>query len=157
MSDKETAVITATLVWPSLDKKNKLSGKYGVDLSNLDDTAVAKLKTLGVKCRFDDHKDDEKPDRETFITAKSNYPIKVVFKDGVEEVEPGIIGNGTMARVKVHSYAWKSPQGERGVSLGITKLQVTKLEVYEEDDSAFDEDDSDFDEPDADAAGDFED
>lgn len=157
MSDKETAVITATLVWPSLVRKNKLTGKYGVDLSNLDDTAVSKLHALGVTCRLDEHKNDVKHDRERFITAKSNYPIKVVFKDDVEEVEPSLIGNGTMARVKVHSYAWKSPQGANGVSLGITKLQVTKLEVYEEDNSVFDEDYNDFDAPDADAAGDFED
>jgi hypothetical protein len=130
MADTNTAIIEATLYWPNLDRPNDMSGKYQVDLGNLDDAALKILKGLGIEPRDGSPKKDTDPDKGQFVTAKSNYAIKVVFKNGVEQVDPSLIGNGTVAKVKVNSFDWKF-KGKTGTSLGAQKLQVISLAKYE--------------------------
>ena len=148
MADNNTAIIEATLYWPNLDRPNDMSGKYQVDLGNLNDTAIKTLKGLGITPRDGSPKKDTDPDKGDFVTAKSNYPIKVVFKQGISPVEANVIGNGTVAKVKVNAFNWKFKNKE-GTSLGAQKLQVIKLSEYVIDkdddfeDPAFTDDDLD--------------
>lgn len=114
------------LFWPQLYERNKLSGKYQVDLANLTDDQISKIEETGVNVR---NKDDE---RGNFVTCKSsNYEITPYDKNG--EVIPATIkvGNNSRANLMVKPYSWKSPTGQSGISLGIVKLVVTDLVKYE--------------------------
>jgi hypothetical protein len=131
--DNENIIIEATLFWPNLTKKNEMSGKYQVDLGQLGKDAVKGLQGLGLNVRSDSvDEDSDKPDRGEFLTAKSAYPFKVLFKQGVEVVDPKAIGNGTKARVKIGAYEW-SFKGKKGVSASAKVIQVTELAKYEQD------------------------
>ena len=115
------------LMWPFLYERNKLSGKYQVDLVNLSDEQVSDIVKTGVTVRSDANK----PEKGFFVTCKStNYEITPYDKNG--EVIPAStkIGNGTRASLMVKPYSWKSPTGNSGVSLGISKLVITELEEY---------------------------
>ena len=140
MATIKSAIVEATLFWPNLATKNDMSGKYQVDLGLLDKQAVKTLESMGINVKTDPRKNEDYPDRKSFVTGKSNYPIKVVFKSGIDSVDPGEVGNGTKAKVKVNSYEWKF-KGKTGVSLGVNKLQVTDLTRYiAEDNEDWDDD-----------------
>jgi hypothetical protein len=140
---KGTAVIEATLYWPNLATKNELSGKYQVDLANLGKDAIKTLEKLGVEVRTDPHKNEDYEDRGRFVVGKSKFPIKVIFKANVNEVDPEVIGNGTKAKVKLVTYDWTFGGGS-GVGVGVNKIQVTDLVEYDSnDDDDFDDDDGD--------------
>jgi len=129
----QSAIIEATLYWPNLATVNDMSGKYQVDLGLLDKTAVKTLKGLGVEVKTDPCNNSDYPDRKSFVTGKSKFPIKVLFKNGVEEVDPGQIGNGTKAKVKLVAYEW-SFRGKSGVGVGVNKVFITDLAKYTTDD-----------------------
>ena len=40
------------------------------------------------------------------------------------------VGNGSRANLMVKPYGWKSPTGQKGISLGIVKMVVTDLQEY---------------------------
>jgi hypothetical protein len=116
------------LMWPFLYERNKLSGKYQVDIVNLDADQVDAIEKTGVTVR----QDANKPEKGFFITCKSkNYEITPYDKNG--DVIPSSIkvGNGSKASLMVKPYAWKSPTGQSGMSLSIAKLVVTDLNKYE--------------------------
>ena len=152
-----SAVVEATLFWPNLSTKNDMSGKYQVDLGLLDKQAIKTLESMGVSVKKDPHKNEEYPDRKAFVTGKSNYPIKVVFKSGVEAVDSSEIGNGTKAKIKVVAYEWTF-KNNTGIGLGVNKLQVTDLNRYViEDDEDWDDDDDEVSELDEVLDEDFDD
>ena len=47
----QSAIIEATLYWPNLSTVNEMSGKYQVDLGELNKAAVQTLETLGVSIK----------------------------------------------------------------------------------------------------------
>mgnify|MGYP003625064604 CR=1 FL=1 len=137
--------IEATLYWPNLATVNDMSGKYQVDLGELDKSAVKALESLGVDIKTDPRKNKDYPDRKLFVTGKSKFPIKVAFRKGVEEVDPGEIGNGTKAKVRLVAYEWNF-KGKEGIGVGVNKVFVTDLAKYvtdEDDDDDWGEDDYD--------------
>lgn len=113
------------LYWPALYERNKLSGKYQVDLANLTPEQIEKIESAGVTVRS---KDDE---RGFFVTCKSsNYEITPYDTSGEVIGREVLVGNNSRANVMVKPYAWKSPTGQSGISLGISKLVVTELNRY---------------------------
>lgn len=117
--------VQAEIMWAFLDTPNQLSGKYQVDLCNLTKGAIEALKSMGVEVRS---KADQ-PEKGNFITAKSvNYPIKTEDSDGNPISVK--VGNGSkgIALLKPYEYSYK---GKKGVGVGINKLVVTDLVVYE--------------------------
>jgi hypothetical protein len=117
--------VQADIMWAFLDTPNQLSGKYQVDLCNLTQEAVKKLETMGVSVRS---KPDQ-PEKGFFITAKSvNYPIKTEDTSG--NAITAKVGNGSkgIALLKPYEYTY---QKKKGVGIGINKLIVTDLVVYE--------------------------
>lgn len=121
--------VQAEVMWAFLDQPNQLSGKYQVDLCNLSTEAVNKLKQIGVNVRT---KPDQ-PEKGHFVTAKSvNYPIKAEDKDG--NPINGKVGNGSkaIALLKPYEYTY---QKKTGVAVGVGKLIITDLVLYEADDS----------------------
>jgi len=123
--DLKPLKVQAEIMWAFLDTPNQLSGKYQVDLCNLTKGAIDALKSMGVEVRS---KSDQ-PEKGMFITAKSvNYPIKTEDTDG--NPIAGKVGNGSkgIALLKPYEYSYK---GKKGVGVGINKLVVTDLVVYE--------------------------
>ena len=66
--------VEAEVQWAFFNKKNEMSGKFQVDLTNLSDNAVKALQDAGLEPR----NREDKPEKGWFITAKSNYEIKPV-------------------------------------------------------------------------------
>jgi hypothetical protein len=123
--DLQPVKVQAEIMWAFLDTPNQLSGKYQVDLCNLSSEAVSKLQTMGVNVR----KKDDQPEKGFFVTAKSvNYPIKAEDRDG--NPVAGKVGNGSkaIALLKPYEYTY---QKKKGVAIGVNKLIITDLVVYE--------------------------
>ena len=119
-----TKFTNVTLYWPNLYERNRMSGKFQVDLAQLSDAQVEKLEDMGIKVR---NKGNEE---ENFVTAKSaKYEIKPYDTSG-NELKDVTVGNGTKATVLFDTYEWKSPTGNKGVSLSIKKLVITDLVEY---------------------------
>lgn len=123
------------LMWPFLYERNKLSGKYQVDLVNLNKEQVEAIEKTGVLVK-------QKEDKGFYVTCKSsNYEITPYDKNG-EVIGSGVkVGNGSRADLVVKPYSWKSPTGQSGMSLGISKLIVKDLNVYNPD-AVVEEDDT---------------
>lgn len=120
------------LMWPFLYERNKLSGKFQVDLVNLAPEQVEALEKTGTKVR-------QKEGKGFYITCKSSqYEIRPYDKDG-NELSNVTIGNGTKATVMAKPYSWKSPTGQSGVSIGIAKLVITDLNEYVRDETVEEE------------------
>jgi|TARA_S200002703_G_C3772204_1_gene237742 hypothetical protein len=112
------------LMWPFLYERNKLSGKYQVDLVNLSDDQVELIEKTGVSVR-------QKEDKGFYITCKSkNYEITPYDKNGDIIASDIKVGNGSKATIMLKPYSWKSPTGTSGMSMGISKLVVTDLNAY---------------------------
>jgi hypothetical protein len=120
--------VQAEVMWAFLDKPNELSGKYQVDLCNLSKDAAKALTEMGVSVR----KREDQPEKGFFVTAKSsNYPIKTVDMDG--NVINGIkVANGSKAVALLAPYEY-TYQKKKGVAVGIDKLIITDLKIYESD------------------------
>jgi hypothetical protein len=124
------------LYWPSLYEVNPTSQKYQVDIVNLNEAQVQKLEGLGIDVKT---KDDE---RGFFVTCKSKYEI-VPYNTKGDALERSIkVGNGSRADVLVKPYSWKGPTGNKGVSLGVTKLVVTDLKQYVPEDNLMEEEET---------------
>jgi hypothetical protein len=136
MSDLVT-LKDVTLMWPCLTEKNKMSGKYQVDLCNLTPEHIKELKTLGLNTRTK----AEQPEKGSFITCKSARPIKALTPDG--DTIPSKVGNGSIASLRLGSYPWTNPAGKNGISASIVKLVVTNLVEYNPGTGA-EEEDADF-------------
>jgi hypothetical protein len=123
--DLKPLKVQAEIMWAFLDTPNQLSGKYQVDLCNLTKGAIDALKSMGVEVRSR----ADQPEKGTYITAKSvNYPIKTEDSNGNPIAAK--VGNGSkgIALLKPYEYTFK---GKKGVGVGINKLVVTDLVVYE--------------------------
>jgi|13_taG_2_1085334.scaffolds.fasta_scaffold02129_9 hypothetical protein len=114
--------LNATLYWANLQSKNELSDKYQVDLGGLSSAAIKALEERGITVK---NKDD---DRGSFITVKSNNPIKAYDTHG-EEIG-ALVGNDSKAKAVVGHYDWAF-QSRQGRSPSLLKMVVTDLNVYE--------------------------
>jgi len=123
------------LFWPNLYERNKLSSKFQVDLSNLDEEQIKQIEQAGVAVR------SKEDDRGFFITCKSkNYEITPYDKNGDVIGREILVGNGSRADVMVKPFSWTNPTGMKGMSLGIVKLVVTELNQYVPEDNVVEED-----------------
>ena len=115
--------VNATMFWAQLNRKNDLSDKYQVDLGQLSDKAVDALEAQGLTVH------DKGDERGSFITCKSNYPIKAQATDG-EDVSDFAFGNGTTCVAGLTTYDWKF-KGKAGVSANVGKLVIKEFVEYE--------------------------
>lgn len=130
-------VVTCDLYWASLSKVNDLSNKYQVDLCNLSDAAVDKLQSVGLAIHSDPEK---KAEQGNYVTAKSAYPIEAVNTAG-DKLDGIEVGNGSKARAVVRPYDWNF-KGKQGTSLGILKLVVDDLVIFEREAEEYDLDEA---------------
>lgn len=122
-----SVVIKAEIMWACLTKVNDMSGKYQVDLCNLSDAAVLALEDVGISVK---HKDE----MGSHITCKSKNPIRAKGAEG-EDLEGVSVGNGSKAVCKIGTYDWTF-KGKSGVSPSLNYLQITELEIYEDEDNS---------------------
>lgn len=136
---KENAVqtkrIKATAMWAFTTKVNDMSGKYQVDLCNIDAKAVEALEELGIDVK----KNKDKPEKGFYITCKSNHPIRAYDADGAE-MKDVLIGNGSAVVATIQPYSWTF-KNKKGISASLKKLVISELVEYNPDGA--DEDDED--------------
>lgn len=125
--------VKVDLFWAFLNEPNQMSEKYQVDLCNLSKEAVKKLTDIGIEVK----NDDRKAEQGFYVTAKSKmYPILAVDKDG-RKIEAKIAnGSKGVAFIKPYEYSFK---GKKAMGVGVSKIVVQDLIVYEKD-SVSDED-----------------
>ena len=126
--------VEAEVQWAFFNKKNEMSGKYQVDLTNLSENAVKALTDAGLEPR----NREDKPEKGWFITAKSNYEIKPVDKNGDEITD--VVGNGSKAIAFIKPYEW-SWKNKKGVSPSLVKIVINDLKVYSAENAEIEEDD----------------
>jgi hypothetical protein len=118
---KPFKITGATLYWASLASPNPMSGKYQVDLCKLPKRTVDALIAMKVEVR---NKGD---DRGFYITAKSQYPILAVDKNG-DVIQGNVVGNNSLGDVVCVTYGSKMSDD---MYVGVNKLKVTELFEYE--------------------------
>lgn len=122
--DVKPVKVEATVMWAFLNKVNDMSGKYQVDLCDLDDKAVSDLQSIGIEVKFN----PEKEEKGRYITCKSkNYPIPAVDVHG-KDIDVAV-ANGSKAKALVGAYEWKF-KGKTGVSPSIKKMVITELREF---------------------------
>ncbi len=121
--DKKRVKLKATIYWCFHNKLNEMAGKYTVDLCNLSEAAVTALEEIGISVQSN----DKHPEKGMYITCKSQNPIRIFDTDGDEIT--GEIGNGSLAKAMIGSYAW-TYKNKKGTSPSIGKLIITDLVEY---------------------------
>jgi len=119
-------VLYATLYYPSLYEVNDMSQKYEVTLGNLHSDTVDELENADVNVRIGEGK---KEDFESFIVARSKFPIKVLDAAGNPWNPDVRIGNGTYAKASIHTYPYNY-KGKKGVGIGVNAVMVLELQEY---------------------------
>lgn len=114
--------LTGTVYWASTVKPNVKSGKYQYDLGNLTDEDVSKLERVGLGPKVNDKGDE----RGKFITAKSDYPIKVMNQD--REILNILVGNGSKVWTPIDPVPYTKHGG--GIMAGAGPLMVLELVEY---------------------------
>ena len=117
-------LVRGTSMWAKVFEgyPNALSGKYQVDICNLDKNTVAELNNVGVNVKSDPEKGD-------FVTAKGVFAPKVFdASKQIWDVKKAI-GNGSTIKVSAKPYDWTF-KGKSGVGLGLNQLMVVKLVEY---------------------------
>ncbi len=128
--------IQAEVQWAFFDKPNEMSGKFQCDLTNLSDSAVKALESMGLSPR----KREDKPEKGWFLTVKSNYAIQP-YDNGGNEIKD-IVGNGSkaIALIKPYEWTWKN---KKGVSASLAKIVITDLVKYDANAEAASDDSDD--------------
>jgi hypothetical protein len=124
--ERLSMIVYATAFYPCLFEPNTMSGKYQMNLGQLDHEAVTNLQGAGMAIRTGEGK---KEDHGEFITAKSGHPINVVDAAGNPWDEDRLIGNGSKVKVSVNPYEWTYKR-KSGVSAGLNSVMVLEWKEY---------------------------
>ena len=122
-------IVRGTARWASVFDVNQLSGKYQVDICNLDKKTVKDLEKLGLTVKKGE---DEKKEYGLYITAKSGKYAPMVLDNNAQPMDGSVlIGNGSKIKASVNPYSWTyPPTGKSGISAALNKLMVLKLVAY---------------------------
>ena len=137
-------IVRGTAQWAHVFEPNELSGKYQVDICNLDKKTVKQLQSVGISVKSGD---GEKAEKGQYITAKSGkYAPRVLDRRGHVMDGSTLIGNGS--KVKIQFKEWETTwQGQAFKGLDFQAMQVIDLvEFGSPDGSEFDIEDDDGDE-----------
>jgi|21_taG_2_1085346.scaffolds.fasta_scaffold15714_3 hypothetical protein len=131
MSEENTNIVIngAKVMWAKLAEPSEMSGKYQVDLVELDAATVKTLTKAGITVK--DGKDKKRPQPEIgkYVVASATRPVPVV--DGKRNAMHDVsgVGNGTIANVIVKPYEWNF-KGKSGIGCGLQAVQIDKLKEY---------------------------
>ena len=138
--EKNATLQGVKLMWAHLARPNEKSDnpKYEVELNNLSAEHLKQLKGLdpsytpndGSK-KFD-REGNPKTEKGFYCSPKSNRPVPVFDSIPkpmhVSHIEK--IGNGSVANVKVHSYAFDRGSN-KGIALGLDEVQIVEYVEYD--------------------------
>lgn len=118
-------IVYGTAEWASVFEPNSMSGKYQVDICNLDKNTVKKLEDEGIPVKEGEVKSDGKDTthKGSFITAKSTVAPMVV--DSAKNIWPSTmkIGNGSRVKVSVTPFDWTF-KSKSGVGASLNSVMV---------------------------------
>lgn len=139
MANENSVVLKdVELAWCYFNTTNNLSGKYQVDLVNLTPEHLSLLESLGLKARTR----NDRPEKGNFIVCKSMRPMVPLDQSGDLISDPGSVGNGSRANVRLTYYVpKKKPVGAPDRSPSLQKIVITDLVVYGGADDSGDDDD----------------
>ena len=120
-------IVRGTAKWASVFDVNEMSGKYQVDICNLDKETIKTLEKVGLSVKKGE---GDKEDQGMYITAKaSKYRPKVVDNLGTPMDGTVLIGNGS--KVKVQCKPWEiNRNGQAFKGLELQAVQVIDLVQY---------------------------
>ena len=120
-------IVRGKAQWAHVFEPNELSGKYQVDICNLDGKTVKELEAVGIDVKTGE---GDKAEKGRFIIAKSaKYPPKIVDRSGDVMDETVLIGNGSQIKASIRPYEWNF-KGKAGVGAGLNSLMVLSLVEY---------------------------
>lgn len=127
MSEVKQVIVEGTLEWAHLAKTNEMSGKYQVDVCQLDKKSVKALEDAGLIVQ--DGKAKGKESKGRYVTPKATRPVTVVDskKNTFEDLEA--IGNGTKAKVAIRAFPYNF-KGKEGIGAGLQAIQILELMEY---------------------------
>ena len=125
----KTLKLNGDLMWVYNNKQNEMSKAYQLDICNLSDAAVSTLKDIGGRV----NNKSDKPEKGSYIVAKSNKPIETVDANG--NALEGIVGNGSKGEVTVLAYPYdnKFGKGIKWVAVKITVIKLAEMSSASED------------------------
>ncbi len=116
-----SVTVKAQVFYAFINRPNKMSGKYQIDLGQLSVAAQAALEEMGLEIKQKDLQGD-------FITCKSLFPIKLFDADGELIERP--IGNGSEGVFEVTTYDTKTPQGQAMKGAQLNAGTITEFIEY---------------------------
>tara|TARA_R100000951_G_scaffold111099_1_gene109733 strand:- start:38 stop:481 length:444 start_codon:yes stop_codon:yes gene_type:complete len=120
-------IVRGTAQWASVFDVNELSGKYQVDICNLDKNTVKDLEKHGLTIKKGT---DDKKEYGSYITAKASKYAPKVLDNNAEPMDGTVlIGNGSKIKASISPYSWTF-KGKAGVSASLNSLMVLKLVSY---------------------------
>ena len=120
-------IVRGKAEWASVFEPNELSGKYQVDICNLDKKTVNELESVGIDVKTGE---GDKAEKGRYIIAKSaKYPPKIVDNRGDVIDATVLIGNGSQIKASIRPYEWNF-KGKAGVGAGLNSLMVLSLVEY---------------------------
>tara|TARA_R100000008_G_C3583569_1_gene170409 strand:+ start:116 stop:589 length:474 start_codon:yes stop_codon:yes gene_type:complete len=116
----QSMVIKGTAQWACVHEPNDLSGKFQVDICQLDKATVKKLEGVGIEVR---QGEGDKEHKGSFIVAKTKRRPKVM--DAAKNIWPSnlLIGNGSTVKCSVTPFDWTFKK-KSGISASLNSLMV---------------------------------
>lgn len=133
MTENKIITVQGTAYYCRPNRLDDLSGKYQMDLGNLEDRMVKAFQNFGIKVKFDTKNAPGHPDHKGyFVTPKSETPVSVVDMGGNEIPTNLLVGNGSkvIAGLRIAPYTFGNKRGHKLVWLG---LKVQELVKYDPD------------------------
>jgi|TARA_R110000787_G_scaffold240714_2_gene346895 hypothetical protein len=120
-------IVRGTAQWASVFDVNEMSGKYQVDICNLDKDTVKDLEKRGLTVKKGQ---DNKKEYGSYITAKSSKYAPKVLDNMAQPMDGSVlIGNGSKIKASINPYSWTF-KGKSGISAALNKMMVLKLVAY---------------------------
>ena len=95
-------IVRGTAQWAHVFEPNELSGKYQVDICNIDKKTDKQLQSVGISVKSGD---GEKAEKGQYITAKSGkYAPRVLDRRGHVMDGSTLIGNGYKVKASIRTY-----------------------------------------------------
>jgi len=127
--NKNIVINGVKIMWAKLAEPSEMSGKYQVDLVELDAAAVKILTKAGITVKEGKDKKRPAPEIGKYVVASATRPVPVVDSKRNAMSEVSGIGNGTTANVIVKPYEWNF-KGKSGTGCGLQAIQINKLKEY---------------------------
>lgn len=119
-------IINGRAMWAFLTKPNEMSGKYQMDITNLDPQSVGLLEGAGIEVKVGK---EDKADYGHYVTAKSSTPVSAYDVNKNELPVTTLIGNGSQVSASINVFDWEF-KGKKGKGVGLQAVKVVELVPY---------------------------